>query len=150
METKTRAGRNRTITLSEEEYPRLAEKLLVANTDKPLSVNEILNRTLHNDLFSIIDFLPKQFADLIIIDPPYNLTKDFNGFVFKATSQEEYINYLRSWFHKIVSLLKPDGSLYLCGDWKCTAALQQVMAEHLTIINRITPIIKPFFTSLVW
>jgi site-specific DNA-methyltransferase (adenine-specific) len=34
--------------------------------------------------------------------------------------------------------LKPTGSLYLCGDWKCTAALQKVMSDHLTILNRIT------------
>jgi site-specific DNA-methyltransferase (adenine-specific) len=37
-----------------------------------------------------------------------------------------------------VSLLKPNGSLYLCGDWKCTAALHQVMEENLTVLNRIT------------
>jgi site-specific DNA-methyltransferase (adenine-specific) len=38
----------------------------------------------------------------------------------------------------MVSLLKPNGSLYLCGDWKCTAALQEVMENNLTILNRIT------------
>jgi len=37
-----------------------------------------------------------------------------------------------------VSLLKSNGSLYLCGDWKCTSALQQVMEENLTVLNRIT------------
>ena len=34
--------------------------------------------------------------------------------------------------------LKPTGSLYMCGDWKCTSALQTVIEERLTILNRIT------------
>ncbi|KAA6304475.1 DNA adenine methyltransferase YhdJ, partial [termite gut metagenome] len=65
-------------------------------------------------------------------------TKEFNGFLFKSSSQDQYLEYLRAWFPKVVSLLKPNGSLYLCGDWKCTSALQQVMEENLTVLNRIT------------
>jgi site-specific DNA-methyltransferase (adenine-specific) len=38
----------------------------------------------------------------------------------------------------VVRLLKDNGSLYLCGDWKSTSALQQVMEENLTVLNRIT------------
>jgi site-specific DNA-methyltransferase (adenine-specific) len=97
-----------------------------------------LNKTICADLFQILDFLPKEFADLIIVDPPYNISKDFNGFRFNAADKESYLKYLQSWFGKVVSLLKPDGSLYLCGDWKSTAVLQAVMEEHLTILNRIT------------
>ncbi|GHV57369.1 methyltransferase [Bacteroidia bacterium] len=103
-----------------------------------ISVNDIVNKTINNDLFDIIDYLPKHFADLIVIDPPYNLTRNFNGLAFKASSKDRYLEYLQSWFPKIVSLLKSNGSLYLCGDWKCTSALQQVMEENLTVLNRIT------------
>jgi site-specific DNA-methyltransferase (adenine-specific) len=77
-------------------------------------------------------------ADLIIIDPPYNLTKNFNGTTFTARSQSEYEAYLHTWFNKVCGKLKPHGSLYLCGDWKCTSALQTVMQEELTVLNRIT------------
>ena len=69
-------------------------------------------------------------------DSPVNeLSCDFK---FTSSTDDEYLAYLRSWFSKIVSVLKPNGSLYLCGDWKCTAALQRVMSENLTILNRIT------------
>jgi site-specific DNA-methyltransferase (adenine-specific) len=77
-------------------------------------------------------------ADLIIVDPPYNLSKNFNGFQFKATTESLYLEYLRSWFPQLCKLLKSNGSLYLCGDWKSTSALQQVMEENLTVMNRIT------------
>lgn len=127
---KTKAPRNKTIELNDGDIK--LQKKLAKNTKK------IINQTICANLFDIIDSLPPGFADLIIIDPPYNLDKDFNGFKFKAGSFVEYKEYLQSWFGKICKCLKPNGSLYLCGDWKCTSALQEVMSEHLTILNRIT------------
>ena len=135
---KTRAPRNQTLTLTDEERKELALNLFVPVKTKKLEINDILNKTVLSDLFEILEFLPGNFADLIIIDPPYNLSRDFHGFKFKATNNDSYLGYLRSWFPQIVNCLKPNGSLYLCGDWKNTAALQQVMSEHLTVLNRIT------------
>ncbi len=135
---KIRAKRNKTITLSDSERDILVKEFLIPEKKQPLVLEQILNKTILSDLFEVLDFLPENSADLIIIDPPYNLTKDFHGFRFSSTSDETYLQYLRSWFPKVVSLLKPNGSLYLCGDWKCTSALQQVMSENLTVLNRIT------------
>lgn len=138
MTEKIRAKMNRTLTLSEEERFLFSNKLLCPKSNQSLNPSEILNKTINANLFEVIDRLPKGFADLILIDPPYNLSKDFNGFKFKSAKNQDYLEYLRSWFGKVVSLLKPNGSLYLFGDWKCTSALQTVMEEHLTILNRIT------------
>ncbi|MHB9056879.1 MAG: DNA-methyltransferase [Paludibacteraceae bacterium] len=135
---KIRAGRNQTLTLNDDERRELALNLYIPQKGKLLELPEILNKTVVSNLFDVVDYLPEAFADLIIIDPPYNLSRDFHGFKFKATDEDSYLNYLHSWFPKIVSTLKPNGSLYLCGDWKNTSALQQVMSEHLTILNRIT------------
>ena len=135
---KIRAGRNQTLTLSEEERVQLSDNLFIPEKNERLATEKILNKTILSDLFDVLDYLPESFADLIIIDPPYNLSRDFHGFKFKATDSERYSDYLRSWFPKIVRTLKPNGSLYLCGDWKNTSVLQQVMSEHLTVLNRIT------------
>jgi len=135
---KIRAKRNKTITLTDSERDILVKELFIPENKQPLVLEQILNKTILSDLFEVLDYLPESSADLIIIDPPYNLTKDFHGFRFTSTSDETYLQYLRSWFPKVVSLLKPNGSLYLCGDWKCTSALQQVMNENLTVLNRIT------------
>ncbi len=86
----------------------------------------------------VINHIPNEIADLIIIDPPYNLTKDFHGNKFHATNSNEYESYLRSWFISVCDKLKPNGSLYMCGDWKCSSSMQRVIEEHLTIVNRIT------------
>ncbi len=134
---KNRAKRNKTIEINKTEEVYLEKKLFFP-PQRPLTINEILNKTICANLYDVIDYLPKEFADLIIIDPPYNLTKNFNGFVFKESNEESYIEYLESWLYKVIDLLKPNGSLYLCGDWKNTAALQWVLNKKMSIINRIT------------
>lgn len=133
---KERAPRNKTLTLTEEERKSLQSRLLSAQQVK--SNTSLINKTIHGDALSLLSQLPAQIADLIIVDPPYNLSKNFNGFQFKATTESQYLDYLRSWFPQLCKLLKPNGSLYLCGDWKSTSALQQAMEENLTVMNRIT------------
>lgn len=135
-DTKRRAGRNRTLTLDEAELPVLRQRLLTA-TDIANS-RDFIGRTICADLSDVLPTLPDAFADLIVIDPPYNLTKDFGTVRFNAKSNAGYTEFLHSWFHDVCRKLKPNGSLYLCGDWKCTSALQRVMEEELVILNRIT------------
>ncbi len=138
IKNKNRAERNRTLTITDKEYEKYSKRLYLNNKKQVLELNTILNKTINDSLFEVLDKLPKGFADIIIIDPPYNLDKNFHGFKFKSSDNENYLEYLRSWFPQVVALLKNNGSLYLCGDWKCTAALQQVMEENLIVLNRIT------------
>lgn len=132
-----KAERNRTLTIADDE--RFVLKQDITTLDQISSGFSFDNTTILADLFDVLPLMPDAFADLIIIDPPYNLAKDFNGTKFKSMSNDDYENYLRSWFGKVCDKLKPDGSLYLCGDWKSTAAMQRVIEESgLTILNRIT------------
>lgn len=132
---KQRAGRNKTITLTEEERGELKKEIATMHS---FDAARWENTIVCADLLEVIDRVPDGVADLIIIDPPYNLSKDFNGLAFSAISSDKYAEYLRTWFHKVCDKLKPTGSLYMCGDWKCTSALQAVLEERLTILNRIT------------
>ena len=134
MEEK--APRNRTLTVSEEEAESFRERLVtIEDLAKGVS---IIDKTLNADCIETLQFIPNEFADLIIIDPPYNLTKNFNGSVFTARSEAEYTEYLKQWLPEVVKKLKPNGSLYLCGDWKCASALQSVLSQNLHILNRVT------------
>ena len=135
---KVRAGRNRTIVLTEEDKKQLREKLITDKNISPSHKLEYLDKTINADLLAALPLLPDEFADLIIIDPPYNLTKNFGGKVFNERKDSAYEDYLESWFSAVCKKLKANGSLYMCGDWKCTAALQRVMEKELTILNRIT------------
>lgn len=133
---KQRAERNRTLTLSEEEK-QVFEKQIFHLSQKT-SLEQVENQIIQGDLFETIDLLPENSVDLMIIDPPYNLSKNFNGLNFNGRSNQEYIEYLESWFPKVIRLLKKDASLYICGDWKCSAALYEVTSKYLKVRNRIT------------
>lgn len=136
MEEKIRAGRNRTLTLAKEEIPSLKNRLI---TPQQLKQNcGIINKTINDDINHALKYIPDNFADLIIIDPPYNLTKNFNGNIFNSRSEESYDEYLAQWFPEVCKKLKNNGSLYICGDWKCTASLQRAVEKELVVMNRIT------------
>ncbi|MGL4986545.1 MAG: DNA-methyltransferase [Treponemataceae bacterium] len=135
---KKRSDRNKTLRISDDERIKYSQKLLRLQDLNQSTPQNFINKTIMGDTIEALDNLPAGFADLIVIDPPYNLHKDFHGFKFKSSNNHAYLEYLRSWFPKVVRLLKDNGSLYLCGDWKCTSALQEVMEESLTVMNRIT------------
>ena len=133
---KERAANNRTLTLKPEEIEPLRACLL--SEKNILSTTDIVNKTINGDVLKMLRYIPDNFADLIIIDPPYNLTKNFNGMKFNSRSDNSYDEYLSTWFQEVCKKLKPTGSLYMCGDWKCTSSLQRAIEKELTIINRIT------------
>lgn len=135
MVEKVRAERNRTLTVSENEIPALEQNILCVDDIKESFID---NSIVNADLFDCLDFIPNEYFNLIIIDPPYNLDKDFHGKKFSSMASDAYEDYLRSWFYKVCDKLAPNGTLYMCGDWKCSSSMQRVIEERLTVINRIT------------
>jgi len=133
---KFRAPRNRTLTLSAEEYLLYQQKLL--KLEGAIAPTDLQNKTLSQDLLEILDWLPAQFVDLLFIDPPYNLTKSFGTESFRGRSRSAYQTWLESWLPKLLKILKPTGSVYICGDWRSSAAIQLVAEQYLTIRNCIT------------
>ncbi|MBO7629149.1 MAG: hypothetical protein J6S87_04290, partial [Bacteroidales bacterium] len=130
-----RAPRNRTLTVSAEEIPALETMVSAVDELRAGFSDDLL---VNGDLLECLDFIPNEHFDLIILDPPYNLDKDFHGRKFSSMKSDDYEEYLRSWFGKVCDKLKPTGSLYMCGDWKCSSSMQWVIEEQLTILNRIT------------
>lgn len=123
---------NRTIRIEAEEIEELQKGI---SKEVP---EEYIDTIVNADMMKALDAVPDKSMSLIIIDPPYNLKKDFGNNDFKVMKEEEYEDYLRSWLPQVCTKLKDDGSLYICGDWHCTSSLQRVLSENLTIINRIT------------
>lgn len=133
---KLRAGRNHTLTLTETERQELRSDL--SRLSESSSLADVTDKTINQDLFEVLEVLPPQFADLIVIDPPYNLSKDFAGMKFRASDEESYSAYIKSWLPKVLRLLKPSGSVYVCCDWKSSVVIYRVLSEYSHVINRIT------------
>lgn len=136
IEMKLRALRNRTITLSAEEQSRYSRQLLRLNSATP--VEKLIGRTICQELFTVMPLLPDSFVDLLIIDPPYNLDKSFNKTAFKSLPTDEYVRWVDSWLGGLRRVLKNNASVYICADWRSSAAVQQVAEKYFIVQNRIT------------
>ncbi len=83
------------------------------------------------------EFLPENFADLLILDPPYNLTKTFNSSTFKRRSIEQYAQWFENLIRQIiVRLLKKTASVYVCSEWFTSTAIHLVLEKYLKVRNQ--------------
>ena len=135
------SARNKTIRLEEEECRLYASRALDFRSDLPkeaLSLEEIENRVLFGDSFSLLPFLPPAFIDLAVVDPPYNRDKLYGGSRFGKKKDEEYRRFTRDWIEELLPHLKDDATVYVCADWQTGLLLAPLLAEYFTIKNRIT------------
>ena len=133
---KEKSRRNKTIDISVEDGRQYLERCI--SVDSKVELSEIIDRTILGDFFEVIPHLPSGFVDLLIVDPPYNLDRDFNGRKFKKTTDDLYFEYTESWVEKIAPLLKPNASIYVCCDWQSSSIIESVLKKHFIIQKRIT------------
>ena len=101
-------------------------------------LENVLDKTICQDVFEASRFLPAGCVDLLFADPPYNLSKTFRERTFQPTSLEKYEAWLDGWLAETRRLLKPTASLYICGDWRSSAAIHRAGAKYFKVRNRIT------------
>ncbi|MBW4439811.1 MAG: site-specific DNA-methyltransferase [Plectolyngbya sp. WJT66-NPBG17] len=131
---KSKASQNRSLELTDLDRQRLRAKLLsIDEFNLSHSVG-----TIQADSLSIASLLSDRFVDLLILDPPYNLSKNFNGLKFERRTVEAYTAWLDSAIVALKPLLKPTASIYICGDWLSSASIFTVASEHFIVRNRIT------------
>lgn len=133
---KKRAPRNRTLDLTKTEAETFKKRLVYLN--EVTELESFRNRVICGDAFEALKILPRDSVDLLFADPPYNLTKDFGAEKFRQISLEKYENWLDSWLEDCVRLLKPTASVYICGDWRSSSAIQRIGIKYFRLQNRIT------------
>lgn len=133
---KVRAPRNRTITLTKTDKTIYAKELVRITSPATLACLE--NKIANQDIFSLLDFLPKKFVDLLILDPPYNIDKIFKSTAFKRKTTAEYAKWFEDWFVQLLPALKNTASVYVCCEWLTSTAVHLVLEKYLKVRNRIT------------
>ena len=131
-----RAPLNRTLTLSDDEFASYRARL--ERLETRATVDEVRDRVFCQDVFEVLPKLPDQSVDLLFADPPYNLTKSFNDRKFKKISIDKYSEWLDSWLSLTARILKPTASIYICGDWRSSAAIHRLGEKYFIPQNRIT------------
>jgi site-specific DNA-methyltransferase (adenine-specific) len=93
---------------------------------------------IQGDCLQWATWLPPGCVDLLFLDPPYNLSKSFNGRKFNRCTVQEYTQWLEQAIIAFYPLLKPTASIYICGDWFSSASIFSVASHHFIVRNRIT------------
>ena len=104
-----KSARNKTIDISVDDGREYLDRCVSIN--RPPLPEDVLDKTILGDCFSVLPLLPKGIADLIIVDPPYNLTKDFHGSTFRETTADKYLGYTESWLSMLNQVI---GTILTC------------------------------------
>ncbi|MBR1600844.1 MAG: site-specific DNA-methyltransferase [Alphaproteobacteria bacterium] len=128
--------RNKTISLDSKEEVALLRQAIKFSTRK--KITDLNNKIVWQDTFYALRYLPDSFVDLMVVDPPYNLTKNFGNRTFKQMQSDDYCKWLDKWLSKIKRILKPNASLYICTDWRSSIMLPQIACKYFVLQNRIS------------
>lgn len=131
--------RNKTLTLAgvRKEEAVLIKDIILDHGQNYVE-KDIVNSTISGDTLKIIKRLPDHFVDLLVVDPPYNLSKKYNDSKFNKASEKEYSEWFEKWVKEIPRIMKEKGSLYFCGDWSSTPLYYPILEKYFVIQNRIT------------
>ncbi len=131
-----KAPRNQTLELTSRQINHYAAQ--ASKLSAPLKEQDIANKLVWQDTFRALNYLPDSCVDLMIVDPPYNLTKNFGAKQFKAMDFKQYQKWLDKWLKKTVRLLKNNASIYICSDWKTSLAIPEIAGKYFILQNRIS------------
>ena len=105
-----RSKRNKTIDFTlEEASPELLNQI-IQPTD---NLQTISDKIINGDSFKVMTKLSPHQVDLALIDPPYNLNKQYDGLSFKKMSTSQYQAYTQKWIDLLKPLLKENASIYV-------------------------------------
>ena len=133
---KNKSSRNKTIDFTLEEGKEYLEK--VVQDTSSLSFADGFHHTIHGDTFEVLKQIPKESIDLLIVDPPYNLSKNYHGKIFDEKKHDDYQVFTKKWIEAVLPSLKKNASIYVCCDWKSSMIIGGVLEEYFHIHNRIT------------
>lgn len=132
-----KSSRNKTIDIPVESGKKFLDRCILVQHERG-TLDELINKTILGDTFQVMNLLPKESFDLVIADPPYNLTKDYHGMTFIKRTAEAYEEYTRKWLSLVAPLLKKTGSIYVCCDWETSLIIGRVLGEFFDVRSRIT------------
>jgi len=83
------------------------------------------------------DKIEDRSVDLIFVDPPYNIGKNFNGRKDKWKSDVDYLSWCYQWIDLLLSKLKNNGSLYIMTSTQFMPYFDIYLRNKIEILSRI-------------
>lgn len=85
-------------------------KTVSAKRSKTLPLNKIIL----GDALAELKKLPDESCDIVVIDPPYNIGKDFGNNIDKR-ELGEYVSWCKEWINESIRAMKPTGTMFIYG-----------------------------------
>ncbi len=95
------------------------------------------NKLMKGDAVKLLKSIPDNSVDLIFVDPPYNIGKNFNGYKDKWESDEKYLEWCYEWIDLCIKKLRDNGSMYLMGATQFIPFLDVFLRKKMHILARI-------------
>lgn len=128
-----KSERNKTIDFDVSE-----DEVYLSRAVREQNYDGEINKIVLGDFFETIKKIKDSSVDLLIVDPPYDLAKNFHGEVFKKIGYEAYAEYTEKWINAVKPKLKSTASVYVCSDWRSSVSLGAVVEKSFILRNRIT------------
>jgi site-specific DNA-methyltransferase (adenine-specific) len=92
----------------------------------------------HGDALNILSSeITAESVDIVFIDPPYNIGKQFSNFHDKWESEQEYTTWAYKLLDECMRVLKPYGSLYVMTSTQAMPYFDLYLREKMVILSRI-------------
>lgn len=100
-----------------------------------------------DDALRVLTSLREECADIVFLDPPFNLGKRYgkNGSHHDKKKESEYLQYMEKIISRSVAVLKDGGALYLYHIPKWAIRLSPFLEDHLDFRHWIAISIKNSF-----
>lgn len=95
------------------------------------------HKIIFGDAIEALKKIPDESVDLIFADPPYNIGKNFDGFIEKWRTEEEYLNWCYEWLELCLKKLKPNGSFYVMTATQFMPFFDVFLRKKINIVSRI-------------
>lgn len=95
------------------------------------------NRIYHGDAIDVLQSIPDESVDLIFVDPPYNIGKNFAGRKDKWKTDNDYLTWCYQWIDLCIKKLTPTGSFYVMTSTQFMPYFDIYIRDKMTILSRI-------------
>lgn len=73
-----------------------------------------LNQIICGDALVELKKMPSESCDVIVVDPPYNIGKDFGNNIDKK-ELTDYVSWCREWINECIRIMKPTATMFIYG-----------------------------------
>lgn len=85
------------------------------------------------DCLDSLKSIESETIDLIVTDPPYNLSKDY-GNNSDSWSHDDYVNFSKRWLYEAKRVLKPSGTIYVFMGVRYISYIYEILEKDLNMV----------------